>query len=83
MTTREDEMAFVKHLRRKAKATEDIGDSTDFVDAADRLTTLSSERDLLVEALESIRDAVSKRQLPITNQVYEIADAALTGVTGG
>jgi len=31
----------------------------------------------LREALEQIRELVSKRQLPITNQVYEIADAAL------
>lgn len=33
--------------------------------------------DALRKALIEIREAVSKRQLPITNQVYEIADKAL------
>lgn len=36
-----------------------------------------SNEEALLEALRQIRAAVSKRQLPITNQVFELADAAL------
>lgn len=37
----------------------------------------------LYRALEEIRETVKKRQLPITNEVWEIADAALTLARGG
>lgn len=34
---------FIDHLRRKAKTADDIGDSTDFTEAADRLTYYTTD----------------------------------------
>ncbi len=43
------------------------------------LRELRDERDALRKALAEIHDLVQRRQLPITNAVFEIADAALYG----
>jgi hypothetical protein len=92
MTTREDEM--VAELRATAGWAECYGKkrSIDLMrEAADRITALSSERDLLVEALTEA-EAEARRFAefyPETsdgrNTFVILADkiAALTGVTGG
>ena len=42
-----------------------------------QLATLTAERDRLRAALEGIKQIVHRRQLPITHQVYDAAQAAL------
>ena len=49
-------------------------------EAATKLEQLTTDLDTVVRALAEIRAAVEKRQLPITNQVYEIADEALSNI---
>lgn len=51
-------------------------------EAADTLRILRAENERLRGALQAIRTAVSKRQLPITNEVYDLAAAALSEQEG-
>lgn len=47
-------------------------------DLATELVLYFADRiEALEDALRQVRSAVEKRQLPITNQVYELADTAL------
>lgn len=47
---------------------------------ASGIEQLTTDLDTVVRALTEIREAVEKRQLPITNQIYEIADEALSNI---
>lgn len=48
------------------------------LEAADRIILYKQQRDKLRQALAEISDITHRQQLPITYQVHQVAEAALT-----
>lgn len=72
-----DPIKFAEHLRRKATQADDIGDSADFVDAADRITADAQRIAELEAACREAREALGGSGLHAT-EALRMIEAALT-----